>query len=115
MDRWVGQPVHPRSPEDEEPKGLGQLLLTVCLPPTRAKRLSMSQRCRPGLVPLPIADRIAQHEHGVDVLPTPAHAGPLEAGFDHSLVGTFDAPGADGPACFPDRVGYCMCVSRFCK
>ncbi len=76
MDRWVGQPVHPRSPEDEEPTGLGQLLLTVCLPPTRAKRLSMSQRCRPGLVPLPIADRIAQHEHGVDVLPTEAACRP---------------------------------------
>src|SRR5260370_16287302 len=76
MDRWVGQPVHPRSPEDEEPKGLGQLLLTVCLPPTRAKRLSMSQRCRPGLVPLPIADRIAQHAHGVDVLPPEAACQP---------------------------------------
>jgi hypothetical protein len=26
------------------------------------------------------------------------HADSLEAGFDDSLVGTFDAPGADGPA-----------------
>ena len=115
MDGWVGQPIHLYSPEDEEPKGLGQLLLTVCLPPTRAKRLSMGHRCRPRLVPLPIADRIAEHQHGIDVLPTPAHASAFEARFNDSLVGTFDAPGADGPAGCPDRVGYCMCVSRFCK
>src|SRR5260370_31232075 len=35
MDQWVGQPVHPRSPEDEEPKGLCQLLLTSVFAPTR--------------------------------------------------------------------------------
>ncbi len=96
----MGHPIQLCSPEDEGPTGAGEPLLAVCLPLTHAKRSSMSKRCRPGLVPLPIADRIAQHEHGVDVLPTPAHAGPFEAGFDDSLVGTFDAPGANGPACF---------------
>ena len=32
--------------------------LAIALPPTRAQRLSMSHRCRPRLVPPPIADRI---------------------------------------------------------
>src|SRR5260370_15519409 len=111
----MGHPIQLCSPEDEGPTGAGEPLLAVCLPLTHAKRSSMSKRCRPGLVPLPIADCIAQHEHGVDVLPTPAHAGPFEAGFDDPLVGTFDAPRANGPACVPDSGGYLICVSRLCQ
>ena len=73
----MGQPIHRRSPEDEDPKGTGQPLLAVCLPQTRAQCLSLSYRCRPGLVPPPIADRVAEHQHGIDVLSTPAHANPF--------------------------------------
>src|SRR5260221_4559594 len=71
-NRGVRQPIHPYSPHDEEPKGTVQTLLTLCLPPTPAQHLSLSSCCRPRLVPAPIADRIAQHQHGVDVLPTEA-------------------------------------------
>lgn len=59
----------------------------------------MSHRCRPRLVPLSIADRVAEHQHGVDVLPTPAHASPLEPCFDDHLVGAFHTPRTKGPAC----------------
>src|SRR5437899_2098255 len=58
----------------------------------------MRSRCRPRLLPTPIADPIAQHEHGIDVLPMPAHARPFEACFDDELVGTFHAASANGPA-----------------
>src|SRR6266849_4542966 len=59
----------------------------------------MSHCCRPGPVPLSIADRVAEHQHGIDVLPTPAHASPLEPCFDDHLVGAFHAPRTNGPAC----------------
>jgi hypothetical protein len=98
-DRWVRQPIQTCSPEDQSPKGAGQPKLAACLPPTRAKRSSMGHRCRPRLGPLPIADRIAEHQYGIDVLPTPAHASPFEARFDDAQVSTFDAPRANRPAC----------------
>ncbi len=59
VNRWVRQPIQPCSPEDEGPKGAGEALLTVCLPPTRAQRLSLGHCCCPRLVPLPITDRVA--------------------------------------------------------
>ena len=74
---WMRQPVHPYSPEDEEPKGAGQPLLAVCLPQTRAQCLSLRTRRRPGLVPLALTDRVAEHQHRVDVLPTEAACQPL--------------------------------------
>src|SRR5258708_3480015 len=92
------QPIHPYSPEDEEPKGAGQSLLTVCLSLTRAKRSSMGHGRRPGLVPLAIADRVTEHEHGVDVVSTPTHASPFEACLHDQLVGTFHAARANRPA-----------------
>ncbi len=76
--------MDPHSPEDEGPQSTGQPRLSVCVPLTGALGLSLSSRCRPRLLPLPIADRIAQHQHGVDVLSLPAHADPFEAGFDDS-------------------------------
>src|SRR5229473_5728834 len=93
------QPRHPYSPEDEEPQGASQSLLALCLSLVCTKRLPMSHRCPPCLVPLPIADRVAEHQHGVDVLPTPTHASPFEACFDDHFVGTFDTPRTNGPAC----------------
>jgi hypothetical protein len=99
VGRGMGQPRQPCSPEDEGPKGEGESLLTLLLPAGCAQRLPMSHRRCPGLVPLPIANRVADHEHGIDVLWLPAHAGPFEPGFDDHLVGAFDAPRADGPAC----------------
>src|SRR5260370_13281181 len=108
----MGHPIQLCSPEDEGPTGAGEPLLAVCLPLTHAKRSSMSKRCRPGLVPLPIADCIAQHEHGVDVLPTPAHAGPFEPGFAPCLAWPFKPSGANGPARFPDRVRCRLWVCR---
>ena len=74
MDRWLRQPSHPYSPVHEGPQGAGLPLLAVGLPLTRAQCLPMSSRARPRLGPLSIADRIAQHEHAIDVLSTPAHA-----------------------------------------
>src|SRR6266516_237487 len=97
--RWMGKPSYPCSPVDEGPKGAVQSLLALCLPPTAAQRPSLRSRCRPRLVPASIADRIAQHQHGIDVLPLPAHARAFEAGFHHHLVGTFHAARANRPAC----------------
>ncbi len=77
LNRGVRQPIHPYSPHDEEPKGTVQALLTLCLPPTPAQCLLLSHRCCPGLLPLLIAHRVAQHEHGVDVRSTPAHTSPF--------------------------------------
>ena len=90
-NRWVRQPMHPYSPHDEEPQGPLQPLLAFRLPTGGAQRLPMSHRCCPGLVPLSIAHGVAQHEHGVDVLPTPAHASAFEACFDDQLVRTLHA------------------------
>src|SRR5260370_11104086 len=59
----------------------------------------MCHRGLPGLLPLAIADPIAQHEHSIDVLPTPAHTSAFEACFDDQLVSTFHAARANGPAC----------------
>src|SRR6476620_1310157 len=59
----------------------------------------MSHRGLPGLVPLSIADRVAQHQHGVDVLPTPTYTSPFEPCLDNHLVGAFHAARANGPAC----------------
>src|SRR5712692_1130078 len=72
VSRCMGQPRQPCSPEDEGPKGAGQPLLAVGLPLARAQRSSMSSRCGPRLAPAPIADRVAQHQQGIDVLPTEA-------------------------------------------
>ncbi len=73
------QPMHPYAPHDEEPPGTLQPLLALSLPQLRVQRVSMRHRGLPGLLPLAIAHRIVQHQHRVDVLPTPAHASPLEA------------------------------------
>src|SRR5712692_5999489 len=50
-------------------------------------------------VPPPIADPVAQHQHGIDVLSLPAHASALEPCFDDHLVGAFHAARANRPAC----------------
>ena len=107
----MGQPRHPRSPEDEGPKSAGQPLLAVCLPPTRAQRSSMGHRRRPRLVPAPIADRVAEHQHGIDVLPTPAHPCSFQSCFDDQLVGTFDTPRTNGPACLLVRWVLHVCFT----
>ncbi len=97
-NRGMRQPIHPYSPHNQEPKGTVQPLLAVCLPTGCAQRLPMRHRCCPGLLPLSIAHGVAQHEHGVDVLPMPAHARAFEACFDNQLVGAFHAARANGPA-----------------
>ena len=71
-NRGMRQPIHPRSPDDEEPTGTVQPLLAICLPPLGAQRLLLSHRRRPRLVPPPIAHCVAEHEHGIDVLSTEA-------------------------------------------
>ena len=73
----MGQPSHSYSPRDKGPKGLAQPLLALGLSPTAVQRSSMRLRGGPRLVPVPIADRIAQHQHGIDVLSLPAHASPF--------------------------------------
>lgn len=83
MDRWVKQPRHPCSPEDKRPKGAGQLLLAARVPPTRARRLELCQCCHPGLVPAPIADRIAQHQHGIEMLCAKASGAILSQASEH--------------------------------
>src|SRR5216683_1932827 len=97
------QPVHAYSAEDEEPQGTGQPLLAVCLPLTCAQCLSLRTRRRLDLVPLAIADRVAEHQHTVDVLPTPTHARSFQSCFDDQLVGAFDAPRTNGPSSLPVR------------
>ena len=85
------QSVDLRSPYDQEPKERLQPLMALCEPPVGAQRLSLCHRGLPGLLPLTIADRIAQHQHRVHVLSTPAHASPFESCFHDQLVGTFHA------------------------
>src|SRR5438105_4341405 len=94
----MGQSRQPYSPVDEGPEGPAQPLMAVGLPPTAAQRLLMSSRSSPRLGPAPIADRIAQHQHGIDIVPPPTHPGPFEARFHDHLVGTFDTARANGPA-----------------
>ncbi len=83
--------MHLDAPEDEKPDGIFQPLVARGEPPVCAEGSSMCHRGLPGLLPLPIADRIAQHQHGIDVLPRPAHACAFEACFDHELIGAFYA------------------------
>jgi hypothetical protein len=64
--------MHPYAPDDEEPQGTLQPLLALCLPTLGAQRLAMRHRRCPGLLPLSIADGIAQHQYRVNVLPTEA-------------------------------------------
>src|SRR5438105_3487267 len=93
----MGQPSQACSPEDEGPQGAAEPRLPLCSPTVSAQCSSMRSRCRPRLLPVPIADRIAQHEHGIDVLALPTHADPFEPCFDDHLVGTFHAARANGP------------------
>ncbi len=44
MNKWLGEPSHPCSPEDEGPKGVAQPLLAVCLPLTGALCSSLRTR-----------------------------------------------------------------------
>ena len=81
--------MHPNAPDDEDPHGMLQSLVARCFPTLRAQRLSIGSRRLPGLLPLSITDRIAQHEHGIDIVPTPAHACTFETGFDDEFVGAF--------------------------
>jgi len=76
-NRRMSQPRQAHSPEDEGPKSTGQPLLAVCLPLTRAPHLSLGHRGLPGLVPAPLADPIAQQQHGIDVLSSRAACQPL--------------------------------------
>jgi hypothetical protein len=75
----MGQPIHPRSPDDEEPPSALQSQFALCLPTLGAQRLPLNQCCLPGLLPRSIAHRIALHQHRVDVLPTPAHLAVLRS------------------------------------
>jgi len=87
----MGQPMRPYAPHDEEPAGALQPLMALGLPTLGTQRLPMRSRGLPSWLPLAIAHRIAQHQHGVDVVPTPAHARPFEACFDDQLIGAFHA------------------------
>ena len=73
--------MHSYAPDDEEPHGTLQWLLARCLPQLRAQRQTLRHQGFPGLFPLAIAHRIAQHQHQVDVLPTPTHTSTFEACF----------------------------------
>ena len=103
--RGMRQSIYPYAPDDEEPAGTLQPLLTLCLPTLGVERLSMRHRRRPGLFPFSVAHRVAQHQHEMDILPTPTHACTLEACFDDQFVGAFDAARANGPAhCLIGRI-----------
>lgn len=83
--------MHLDAPEDEEPDGTFQPLVALGLPTVCAEGSSLCHRILPGLLPLPIAHRIAQHQDGIDVPSFPAHASPFKACFDHELIGAFYA------------------------
>ncbi len=53
------QPIHSHTPDGEEPAGVLQSLLALCVPSLRAQSLPMSQSCDPGVLPLAIAHGIA--------------------------------------------------------
>ena len=83
--------MQPYAADDEEPPGTLQPLLAPSLPQLRALRVPICPRGFPGLLPLAIADRIAQYQHGIDVVSTPAHARAFETDFDDEFVGAFHA------------------------
>lgn len=83
--------MHLHAPEDEEPDGTFQPLVALGEPSVCAEGSSLCYRILPGLLPLVIAHRIAQHQYGIDVPSFPAHASAFEACFDHQLIGTFYA------------------------
>lgn len=83
------QPMHLYAPEDEKPHSTLQPLLAHYLPMLGRQRLSVCHGGLPGLLPPSIVHGIAQHQHGVDVLSTPAHACSFEACFDNQFIGAF--------------------------
>ena len=66
-----------------------QSLVARCFPTLGTQCVSIGSRRLPGLLPLSITDRIAQHQHPIDVVPTPAHACTFETGFDDEFVSAF--------------------------
>src|SRR5260221_1846634 len=97
-DRGSRPPLEPHSPIGEQPTGPVQPLQTLGLSLLEAPPLSLRSRRRPRLGPAPIAHRVAQHQHRIDVQPLPAHPSALEPCFDHQLVGALDAARSNGPA-----------------
>ena len=57
--RGMRPSMEPYAPDDEEPAGTLQPLLTLCLPTLGVERLSMRHRRRPGLFPFSIAHGVA--------------------------------------------------------
>jgi hypothetical protein len=64
-----------------------QSLVARSFPKLVTQRVPRGSRGLPGLLPLSITDHIAQHQHAIDVVPTPTHTCAFETCLDDEFVG----------------------------
>src|SRR5579884_744607 len=72
---WPRKPSEAHAPPRQGPQGLGESVLAVRLSLAAVLGGLLGLNRLPGLMPASVADGVAQHEHGIDIVSLPAHPG----------------------------------------
>lgn len=96
--RWrCGQAPQARQWDEYRPAGISQPTIGLLLSALAAHRVALGHAGLPDLLPVLIADDVAQGQHGIDMRSLPMHAHPFESCFHHQLVSALHDARSNGP------------------